>query len=130
MNTVLEKLRERFERLINRFAGVTTHSPTIPTLSAVSGTSLPGPDEEVMVAEEIGVLLPAKVILYNDEIHTFEEVIVQLVRATGCSTSEAEALAFEVDTRGFAVVYEGEMDRCLRVSSVLEEIALHTSIEM
>lgn len=120
----------RLERLLGRF--VSSGSTTLPprALFTPVNTSLPTPDEEVMVAEEIGVLLPAKVILYNDEIHTFDEVIVQLVRATGCTTSEAEAMAFEVDSRGFAIVYEGEMDRCLRVSSVLEEIALHTSIEM
>ncbi len=130
MNIVLEKIRQRFERFLNRFAVVGATPPALPPLSIGSSTSIPGPEEEVMVAEEIGILLPAKVILYNDEIHTFDEVIVQLVRATGCSTAEAEAMAFEVDTRGFAVVYEGEMDRCLRVSSILEEIALHTSIEM
>jgi len=35
-----------------------------------------------------------------------------------------------VHTRGKACVYTGEMPECLRVSHVLEEIALHTQIEM
>ena len=73
---------------------------------------------------------PAKVILYNDDLHTFEEVIGQLIKATGCSTEKAEGLAWEVHTRGKAIVFTGEMSKCLRVNSVLEEIDLHTQIEV
>jgi ATP-dependent Clp protease adaptor protein ClpS len=73
---------------------------------------------------------PAKVILYNDDVHSFEEVIGQLIKATGCSTEKAEGLAWEVHTRGKAVVYTGEMSKCLKVNSVLEEIDLHTQIEI
>ncbi len=73
---------------------------------------------------------PAKVILYNDEIHTFEEVIGQLIKALGCGTSRAEVLTWEVHATGKAAVYEGTMDDCLKVSAVLEEIALHTQIEV
>lgn len=117
----LEKLRRRF---VSSGAKVTALSPV-----TVRSAILDDPDEDVLVAEETLVGLPAKVILYNDEIHTFDEVIHQLIKATGCTPSEAEGIAFEVDTRGLAAVYEGELDRCLHVSSILEEIALHTSIE-
>lgn len=95
------------------------------------GGALPRPRGEVELLEqqETGTDLPAKVILYNDDWHTFEEVIVQLMKATGCSRERAEALTWEVHTRGKAAVYEGTLAECLRVSSVLEEIALHTQIE-
>lgn len=131
MNTVLERIRrgiERFRMMMTQPA----QQDVRPIVTNILGTNsgLESPDEEVLVAEELAVLLPARVILYNDEVHTFDEVILQLVRATGCTTSQAEGLALEVDQRGLANVFEGEMDRCLRVSSVLEEIALHTSIEM
>ncbi len=89
----------------------------------------PSEELEVLEAETTGTELPAKVILYNDDWHTFEEVIVQLMKATGCSRERAEALTWEVHTRGKAAVYEGTLAECLRVSSVLEEIALHTEIE-
>jgi ATP-dependent Clp protease adaptor protein ClpS len=72
---------------------------------------------------------PAKVILYNDDWHTFEEVINQILKAIKCSQDHAEALTWEVHNKGKACVYEGEMNECLRVSSVLEEIQLHTQIE-
>ena len=73
---------------------------------------------------------PATVIPFNDDVHTFEEVIAQLIKATGCSTARAEAIAWEVHTRGKSAVYEGPMDECVRVSAILEEIALHTQIEL
>ncbi len=82
---------------------------------------------------EVGVIdetaIPAKVLLYNDEIHTFEDVILQLMKAINCTPEHGESIAWEVHTRGKACVYEGEMPECLRVSSVLEEISLHTQIE-
>jgi len=73
---------------------------------------------------------PAKVILYNDEIHTFDEVIGQIIKAIRCDTQRAEALTWEVHNSGKALVFEGPMNECLRVSAVLEEIALHTHIEV
>jgi len=72
----------------------------------------------------------AKVILFNDEWHTFDEVINQLIKAIRCSLKKAEEITFEVHTKGKACVFSGTVDECLRISSVMEEIALHTQIEM
>jgi ATP-dependent Clp protease adaptor protein ClpS len=72
--------------------------------------------------------LISRVFLYNDDYHTFPEVIGQVRKAVGCSKNEGAAVAWEVHTRGQALVFEGEMMECLRVSSVLEEIALHTQV--
>jgi len=80
-------------------------------------------------SDETSVEQPLKVILFNDEIHTFDEVISQLIKATGCTSTRAEALAWEVHTTGKAVCFEGDLSECLRVSGVLEEIGLHTMIE-
>ena len=73
---------------------------------------------------------PAKVILYNDEVHTFDEVIGQIIKATRCDLAKAEALTWEVHNTGKALVYTGEMIKCMQVSSVLEEIDLMTEIEV
>lgn len=88
--------------------------------------------EELVVGkiDEANVLnIPAKVILFNDEIHTFEDVIFQLIKAINCTLERAESLTWEVHSRGKAMVFEGDMPECLRVSSVLEEINLGTQIE-
>ena len=73
---------------------------------------------------------PAKVILFNDELHTFDEVIGQIIKATGCDLMRAEALTWEVHKDGKAVVFEGEMTKCVEVSGILEEIELMTQIEV
>ena len=79
---------------------------------------------------DLSVQEPAKVILFNDEVHTFEEVIGQIIKATRCDLKKAEALTWEVHNAGKAMVYEGEMTRCVEVSGVLEEIELMTQIEV
>ena len=90
----------------------------------------PASQSESEVTEETKVHPPAKVILFNDELHTFEEVIHQIMKATGCNQPKAESLTWEVHHTGKAMVYAGPMPDCLRVSGVLEEIALHTQIEV
>lgn len=69
-----------------------------------------------------------KVVLYNDDWHTFEEVIYQLIKAIGCSFEKAKKLTLEVHFQGKSVVYFGKLNTCLKVSSILEEIELHTQI--
>lgn len=91
-----------------------------------SATPLPAPEGEEDIAEQE----PAKVILFNDEVHTFDEVIAQLIKATRCNSEKAEALAWEVHTRGKAIVYVGELPHCMEVSGILEEIDLMTQIEV
>jgi ATP-dependent Clp protease adaptor protein ClpS len=86
------------------------------------------PSVEIIEDQETTVGLENKVILYNDDWHTFEEVIVQLIKAVKCTFEEARDYAFEVHTKGKAVVFSGSMKDCLKVSSVLEEIALNTQI--
>jgi ATP-dependent Clp protease adaptor protein ClpS len=82
--------------------------------------------------KDIDVLVgqPAKVILFNDDIHSFEEVIGQIIKALGCDTAKAEVLTLEVHNNGKAMIYEGTMSECLKVSHVLEEISLNTQIEV
>lgn len=86
---------------------------------------------EVVEEKEIEERLdsPWRVVLYNDDIHTFDEVILQLVKATGCTTAQAEAYAWEVHTNGKAAVFEGSFEECFRVQGVLREIQLVTEIE-
>ena len=74
-------------------------------------------------------MTPWRVILFNDDVHSFDEVIGQLIKALRCSASHASALAREAHEIGRAVVFEGEMEECLRVDGVLKEIELITEIQ-
>ncbi|MGE5479002.1 MAG: ATP-dependent Clp protease adaptor ClpS [Chloroflexota bacterium] len=85
--------------------------------------------ELASISVETNLTLAGKVILYNDEWHTFEDVAGQILKAIGCTSEHAEYLTWEAHLSGSATVYEGELTDCLRVSSVLEEIALETRIE-
>jgi ATP-dependent Clp protease adapter protein ClpS len=70
----------------------------------------------------------ARVILFNDDFHSFDEVIEQLIKALNCSFSKANYLALKAHSEGKAVVFKGPYQKCIRVSSILEEIALRTEI--
>jgi len=72
---------------------------------------------------------PWKVILYNDDIHTFEEVILQVQKATGCSDHEATRITMEAHFKGKAVAFEGEFEECHGVAGVLREIGLIVEIQ-
>lgn len=94
--------------------------------------SSPQPEHQrellVEVLEEEEVAAAWRVLLFNDEVHTFEEVIGQIIKATGCGLAKAEQLTWQVHSEGKAQVYEGEFEECLRVESVLSEINLITRI--
>ena len=108
----------------------TKHLSTWPELAHVPETDTT-PDVDVLVQEDDGTLgaNPWRVILFNDAVHTFDEVISQLIKATGCSSGKAEQIAWTVHTRGKAVAYEGDFEDCFRVQAVLREIQLVTEIE-
>jgi ATP-dependent Clp protease adapter protein ClpS len=83
---------------------------------------------EFETEEQTTVDTEYRVFLYNDDHHTFDEVIAQLMKAINCSFEKARAFAFEVHVKGKAMVYSGSLESCIKVSSILEEIALHTQI--
>ena len=89
----------------------------------------PEPEEVKELLEDVDIGLSSKVILFNDDFHTFDEVTQQIMKAIKCSETEAEGLTWEVHSKGKACVYDGEMSECLKVSAILEEIGLHTQIE-
>jgi ATP-dependent Clp protease adaptor protein ClpS len=87
------------------------------------------PDAVTDEVDTINNAFPSRVILFNDNIHSFDDVISQLIKAIGCSSDTAESFAWEVHTKGKACVFTGEIEKCLKVSGVLEEIGLHTQLE-
>ena len=71
---------------------------------------------------------PWCVILYNDDIHTFEEVAYQVQKATGISLPAAFEVTLEVHTKGKAVCFKGTRADCDRVAGILREIQLQVEI--
>lgn len=87
------------------------------------------PDVGVLVEQQEEINTPWRVMLYNDEIHTFQEVINQLTKAIHCSASQAEKIALKVHSEGKALVYEGDFEPCFEVNSILKEIQLITELK-
>lgn len=73
---------------------------------------------------------PWVVILYNCNCHTFNEVIAQLQKATGCSQAKAEQIAEEAHHRGRAIAYTGDEDECERVACILRSIRLQVETDL
>lgn len=78
--------------------------------------------------ETTDIELSSRVVLYNDDWHTFDDVINQLIKAIKCTYEQARAYSFEVHVKGKAIVFNGSLSECLKVSGILEEIALNTQI--
>lgn len=76
----------------------------------------------------IDTTLKCKVVVFNDEVHSFEEVTMQLIKATGCTFDESVELTLLIHKEGQAIVFTGQLMECLNVSSIIEEINLKTKI--
>lgn len=72
---------------------------------------------------------PWHVILYNDDWHSFEEVVAQVQKATEYPLERAEQITYEAHTTGRAIAYSGPKDECQRVAGVLREIRLQVEID-
>ncbi len=72
--------------------------------------------------------LPWNVILYNDDVHSFNEVVFQVQKAVGVSSEIAFEITMEAHTKGQAVCYSGTRDDCEKVAAVLREIELTVEV--
>ncbi len=81
-------------------------------------------------SEEFGdsVAEMRKLILFNST-HTWDEVIEQLMKATGYDGIHCEQIAMIAHTKGKAVVKSGDYEELADINIVLKEISLITAIE-
>ena len=87
------------------------------------------PDVEEIERTDIAAAPPWMTVLHNCDCHTFDEVIVQLQKATGCSLEKAGAIADEAHVVGRAIAYSGEEEECERVAAVLRSIRLQVETD-
>ena len=69
-----------------------------------------------------------KLILYNSN-HIWEDVILQLQKATGFDLIQCEQIAIIAHTKGKAIVKSGEYDELSMINKILKEINLITEIQ-
>jgi ATP-dependent Clp protease adaptor protein ClpS len=78
---------------------------------------------------ETAAALPYFVILYNDDQHSIDEVVLQVQKAAGVTLHQAFEITMEAHTEGRAVCYSGDMESCEKVAAVLREIRLTVEID-
>lgn len=70
-----------------------------------------------------------RVILYNCDCHSAEEVAIQLHKATQYPPMQCWAIMLEADKKGRAICYRGSREKCHRVTRVLREIRLQCEVD-
>jgi ATP-dependent Clp protease adapter protein ClpS len=69
------------------------------------------------------------VLVFNNEVNTFDEVIHILQKATGCSLEEAQMETQEIHLTGRSVVHYGEQTECERAAGIIATIGIQVAVE-
>jgi ATP-dependent Clp protease adapter protein ClpS len=106
----------------------TVKTPVAPSKTE-EDLSIPAPEDWEMVDRGEQTDHPFVVILYNCDCHTFDEVILQMQKATGCSVEKASQVAHEVHNSGRAIAFSGSLEKCEKVAAVLRQIKLQVETD-
>jgi ATP-dependent Clp protease adapter protein ClpS len=87
--------------------------------------------EQTLTRDKSEIFLgrPYNVILFNDQVHSFDEVVSQVYKAIG-NRGKAEEITMEAHNNGRAIVITAHKEKCEMVASILEEINLGVKIEL
>lgn len=83
--------------------------------------------EEVLVEEQLGI--NHEIVLYNDDVNTFDHVIDTLIKACKHTSEQAEQCAILVHYKGRCTVKTGSFDELKPLCSQLLEAGLSAEIE-
>lgn len=100
--------------------------------TAEGGSPATLPEAETEEAEQEAPAEPGegwRVLLFNDEEHYREEVIVQVMVATNCDEQVAAAIVDRAHNYGQATVTITDREEAERVAEVLRRINLRVSVE-
>jgi len=88
-------------------------------------------EEEVQIDELVKELIePSKaIILWNDDVNSFEHVIICLVKYCKHTLEQAEQCAMIVHSNGKCSVKSGDYKKLKPISETLQEEGLSTTIE-
>lgn len=87
--------------------------------------------EETFTLEEILAVVQSsnRLILWNDEINTFDHVIHCLIKHLQYSETQAEQIAWKVHTEGKCTILEGSLTEMEVYRKVLKSEGLTVSVE-
>ena len=101
--------------------GATITTPERPAVSL--------PDQEEEIADRtIGGGSGFLVIVYDNDKNTWDQVVMILQKATGCTLEEAEIETWEVDNLGKSVVHHSGQEECERVAGIIRTIGIRVEV--
>jgi ATP-dependent Clp protease adaptor protein ClpS len=104
--------------------GVTHHGMGAPA----TPQTIPDTTEDVQTGSGDG--FESRVIVYNCDCHTYQQVIDLFCRfIPGMTSSKAFELAYRIDHEGEAMVFAGESDRAEEVATKLAGGGLRVSVQ-
>lgn len=68
------------------------------------------------------------VVVYDNNTNTWDEVVMILQKATGCTLEEAEIETWEVDNLGKSVVHHGGREECERAAGIIRTIGIRVEV--
>ena len=69
------------------------------------------------------------VVVYNNDVNTYDEVMFILMVATHCSVEEAEIETWEVDHLGKSVVHIADKEECETVARIIRQIGIEVEVK-
>ncbi len=87
--------------------------------------------EESFTLEELlaGLKESHRLILWNDDVNSFEHVIFCLIKYLDYNDSQAEKIAWEVHTKGKCAILEGSFTEVEVYRKILQQEGLTVSVE-
>ena len=70
-----------------------------------------------------------QVVLYNDQVNSFDDVVLWLQKATGCSHERAAQVTNTAHTSGRAVCFGGDKEKCQQVAGFLRGKGLQVEVD-
>lgn len=98
-------------------------------MSKLSYETNPKWEEDVLLLEETETAKENAIILFNDEVNTFDFVIESLIKYCGHDPIQAEQCTFLVHYAGKCDVKRGSYDTLVPICSKLLELGLSAEIQ-
>lgn len=131
----MKNIEDRIAQLVRRRIPAGQVSETdLPTaielkrvMTLTNQATITMPDMEERLAEGMN-LRGHLVVVFNNEINTWDEVVLVLQAATGCTLEEAEIETWEVDNLGKSVVHHSNREECDRIAAIIRTIGIHVEV--
>lgn len=68
------------------------------------------------------------VVVYNNEVNTWDQVVGILMKATACTEEEADIETWEIDRLGKSVVHHGGEEMCQKAASIIRTIGIQVEV--